>query len=357
MALVLENVARSVNGVVHLAPTDLTLERGSLTVALGPTLAGKTTLLRLLAGLDRPDQGRVLMDGSDVTHLAVQKRRVAMVYQQFINYPTLSVFENIASPLRVAGVARAEIDRRVREAAELLRLGPYLDRRPAELSGGQQQRTAIARALVKDAGLVLMDEPLANLDYKLREELRAELPKIFEASGAIFVYASTEPAEALMFGADVVALHEGRITQHGRAATVFRQPADLTTARIFSDPPLNVFEAVNEGGSVRLAGGERFAAPHLLPEGALTLGVRAHDLSLAPLPQGVALAATVRVAEIAGSESFVHLARPGGADIVVQAPGVHRHEPDTALPVWLDPRRAFAFAPGGALLAAPGGGL
>ncbi|TGR73761.1 ATP-binding cassette domain-containing protein, partial [Mesorhizobium sp. M2D.F.Ca.ET.223.01.1.1] len=136
--------------------------------------------------------------GKDVTGQPVQKRNVAMVYQQFINYPAMTVYENIASPLRVAGVEQARIDKEVRNAAALLKLTSYLDRTPLNLSGGQQQRTALARAIVKNASLVLLDEPLANLDYKLREELRAELPKIFAAAGTIFVYATTEPHEALL---------------------------------------------------------------------------------------------------------------------------------------------------------------
>jgi glycerol transport system ATP-binding protein len=356
MALVLENLARSVGGVVQLAPTTLSLPRGSLTVLLGPTLAGKTTLLRLMAGLDRPDSGRVLMDGADVTHLPVRRRRVAMVYQQFINYPTLSVYENIASPLRVAGLSRGEIEDKVRAAARLLRLDAFLSRTPRELSGGQQQRTAIARALVKGADLVLMDEPLANLDYKLREELREELPRVFEASGAVFVYASTEPAEALMFGGNVATLHQGRITQFGPASDVYRHPADLLTAETFSDPPLNVFGAVKADGRVQLATGESIPSADLppLPDGELTLAARAHELALHAAPHAVALAGRVRVSEISGSESFVHVALGDGQDRVVQAPGVYRHEPGSGISVWLDPKRLFAFGADGRLLAAPG---
>ncbi|MEO1294183.1 MAG: ATP-binding cassette domain-containing protein, partial [Pseudomonadota bacterium] len=159
-------------------PTDLTLEPGTMNVLLGPTLSGKTSLMRIMAGLDVPSTGRVLWQGTDVTGQRVQDRGVAMVYQQFINYPSLSVYENIASPLRLQRVPRDEIDKRVRATAELMRLEGFLDRKPLELSGGQQQRCAMGRALVKGAGLVLLDEPLANLDYKLREELRAEIPKI-----------------------------------------------------------------------------------------------------------------------------------------------------------------------------------
>ncbi len=215
MSVTLEHVTRTVDGIPTIRDVSLTLERGTLSVLLGPTLSGKTSIMRLLAGLDKPTTGRVLVDGKDVTGFDVRQRSVAMVYQQFINYPSLTVYENIASPLRVQGRPREEIERRVQEAAKLLRLEPFLKRTPLQLSGGQQQRTAIARALVKGADLVLLDEPLANLDYKLREELRAELPRIFEASGAIFVYATTEPSEALLLGGDTVCMWEGEVLQAG----------------------------------------------------------------------------------------------------------------------------------------------
>ena len=162
MSVTLERVTRTVDGIATIRDVSLTLERGTLSVLLGPTLSGKTSIMRLLAGLDKPATGRVLVDGKDVTAVDVRQRSVAMVYQQFINYPSLTVYENIASPLRVQGRPREEIDRRVQEAAKLLRLEPYLKRTPLQLSGGQQQRTAIARALVKGADLVLLDEPLAE---------------------------------------------------------------------------------------------------------------------------------------------------------------------------------------------------
>src|SRR6478752_1903233 len=215
MSVLLERVTRTVDGIPTIRDVSMMLERGTLSVMLGPTLSGKTSIMRLLAGLDRPTTGRVLVDGKDVTGFDVRQRSVAMVYQQFINYPSLSVYENIASPLRVQGKPKTEIDRRVMEAAKLLRLEPFLARTPLQLSGGQQQRTAIARALVKGADLVLLDEPLANLDYKLREELRAELPRIFEASGAIFVYATTEPTEALLLGGNTVCMWQGEVLQTG----------------------------------------------------------------------------------------------------------------------------------------------
>src|SRR5215207_1364551 len=260
VSLVLDSVSKELEGEVHVADVSLTLSKGSLNVLLGATLAGKTSLMRLMAGLDQPSKGKVVMNGRDVTGWPVQRRNVAMVYQQFINYPSLSVYENIASPLRVAGLRSAEIANRVREAARLLRLEPYLERRPLELSGGQQQRTAIARALVKDAELVLLDEPLANLDYKLREELREELPRIFAASGAIFVYATTDPAEALLLGGNTATLFEGRVTQFGPTPQVYRRPRDLITARVFSDPPLNTLKVRKTGGNASLSTGGQVRA-------------------------------------------------------------------------------------------------
>ncbi|MEX0760132.1 MAG: ABC transporter ATP-binding protein [Tistlia sp.] len=355
MALELTGVTKTVGARAHIADVTLTLETGTLNVLLGPTLAGKTSLLRLMAGLDVPTEGRIRMNGRDVTGVAVQRRNVAMVYQQFINYPTLTVYENIASPLRVAGAAKAEIDRRVRETAELLRLAPMLERTPLELSGGQQQRTALARALVKDAELVLLDEPLANLDYKLREELRAELPRIFQESGAIFVYATTEPTEALLLGGNTATLHEGRVTQFGPTAEVYRQPVDLVTARTFSDPPLNLLEATKQDGRVRGDGFELPAAGSLaaVPEGDYVLGFRPHHLYLTPPGgQAVPLTATVAVTEITGSESFVHLDFAGRRWVAI-AHGIHDLEIDAPTQVWIDPTRLFLFDASGRLAAAP----
>ena len=357
MALRLENVSKAVGAERHISEVSLSFEHASLNVLLGPTLAGKTTLMRLMAGLERPTQGRVLFDDRDVTGVPVQKRNVAMVYQQFINYPSLSVYENIASPLRVAGAGRAEIDRRVREVAEFMHLNAMLDRVPLELSGGQQQRTALARALVKKAALVLLDEPLANLDYKLREEMRAELPRIFKESGAIFVYATTEPMEALLLGGNVATLHEGRVTQFGPTAEVYRRPVDLVTAITFSDPPLNTVEvALSAQGVVSRSGALRMPATGSfegLAHGDYVVGLRPHHLHLSrPSAEAVAVRAVVTVSEITGSESFIH-AGFAEAKWVVSAHGVHNLEPESEIEIWVDPARMFVFDPSGALAAAP----
>jgi glycerol transport system ATP-binding protein len=357
VTLQLENVSKSVGAERHIRDVSLTFERASLNVLLGPTLAGKTTLMRLMAGLERPTGGRVVFDGADVTGVPVQKRNVAMVYQQFINYPSLSVYENIASPLRVARTPKAEIDRRVREVAEFMHLTPMLDRVPLELSGGQQQRTALARALVKKADLVLLDEPLANLDYKLREEMRAELPRIFRESGAIFVYATTEPLEALLLGGNTATLHEGELTQFGPTAEVYRRPVDLVTAATFSDPPLNVLDVSKSGAGVASRNGAlqtpatgSFAG---LPDGDYTIGLRPHHLHLfQPASQAVAVRATVTVSEITGSESFIH-AKFADTNWVVSTQGIHSLELGSEIDVWVDPARMFVFDRAGRLAAAP----
>jgi glycerol transport system ATP-binding protein len=344
--LELKDVSKQVGADIHIRDVTLTLEKGSLNVLLGPTLSGKTSLMRLMAGLDKPTRGSIWSDGRDVTGMRVQNRNIAMVYQQFINYPAMTVYDNIASPLRVSGKSGADIDRQVMKAAELLRLTPYLKRLPLELSGGQQQRTALARAMVKNAGLVLLDEPLANLDYKLREELREELPKIFAETGAVFVYATTEPSEALLLGGHTATLSEGRVTQFGPTVEVFRKPSDLTTARTFSDPPLNTIDAVKRGGTFVFEGGAEIPVPsdmQGLEDGPLTIGFRPHHLS--PAPQSIATAqlqARVTVTEITGSESFIHLVY-GAEKWVMLAKGVHNLAPDTGMTVYLDTRHLLAF--------------
>lgn len=358
--LELIDVTKVSGGQTHIHPTSLVLERGSLNVLLGPTLSGKTTLLRLMAGLEKPTSGEVRFDGKPVVGVPVQKRNVAMVYQQFINYPSMTVYDNIASPLKVAGESADVIDREVKRVAELMRLTPYLGRLPLSLSGGQQQRTALARAIVKKASLVLLDEPLANLDYKLREEMREELPKIFSASGSIFVYATTEPSEALLLGGNVATLHEGRVSQFGKTISVYRHPHDLITARTFADPPLNTVSAIKYGGRFSLGdAGDAAAASLPVPEhlaaisdGPVTLGFQPHHLSLAsPFEGAPHLPVMTQVSEIAGSESFVHVTH-GKSRWVMLTHGVCDLDPAVGINVYVDTRHLMAFGDDGRSLAA-----
>jgi glycerol transport system ATP-binding protein len=340
----LSGISYRAGSELWLRDIDLGLAAGGINVLLGATLAGKTTLLRIMAGRDRPKTGRLHDGDRDLTGVPVRQRNVAMVYQQFINYPSLSVYENIASPLRVARKSEAEIKTRVTQLAETLRLTPFLSRYPAELSGGQQQRTALARALAKDAELLLLDEPLINLDYKLREELRAELTQLFAAGRTTVVYATTEPLEALQLGGHTTLLAAGRVLQSGPTLAVFRRPATLEAARAFSDPPLNVIPAAAVDG-VRL--------PISAPSAAeVLLGIRAHEFSLVGESGQIALRGRVELAEISGSETYLHFARDE-VRLVAQVPGVHNLPLNEPCTLYIRPASLYGFDRGGRLLFAP----
>jgi glycerol transport system ATP-binding protein len=356
MGLSLQNIDKIIGREIHLKNINFEFESGSRNVLLGRTLAGKTSLLRIMAGIDRPSHGKILIDGNDVTGMWVRKRKVAMVYQQFINYPSLTVYNNIASPLKVSGVPKAEIDRRVRETAKMLHIDDLLDRLPAELSGGQQQRIAIARALVKDAQLLLLDEPLVNLDYKLREELRIELQEIFEQREAIVVYTTTEPAEALMIGGNVVVLDEGRVLQTGATPDVYHNPSNTKVAEVFSDPPINYLPCIVEGQTARLGEDIEFCLTnHLvpLPAGQYTFGVRSNHLSLSRTStEDTEFRTKVQLAEINGSETFIHVSN-GNSQLVVQEDGVHPHRMGTEISIYVHPSYFFVFNEAGDLVASP----
>lgn len=359
MLLALENVSKKYGAEDHIYPLSFSLVPGTINVLLGTTRAGKTTLMRLMAGLDRPTTGHVIADGKDVTGVSVRHRDLAMVYQQFINYPSFTVFENIASPLRIKRVPEAEIKKRVHDMAERLHITPYLQRSPAELSGGQQQRTALARALIKDAGLLLLDEPLVNLDYKLREELRRELTELFSEGHTTVVYATTEPLEALQLGGHVAVLHEGRLLQSGPTVDVFNAPISIQAARTFSDPPINLMSAsINGDGTAHLDGNLAIRlSPEQLQRASgqkqVMLGLRAHSLRLAArYPDDVAIDAQVDLSEISGSETYIHVHR-GPTALVAQLPGVHDLEIGSRCSMYCRPGDLFLFAADGALLSAP----
>ena len=351
MQLALDSISKKVGAQTWLYDMSLALQSNAVTVLLGATQAGKTSLMRIMAGLDVPTQGRVLVDGKDVTGTPVRERNVAMVYQQFINYPSMKVFDNIASPLKLRG--EKNIDARVRELASRLHIEMFLDRLPAELSGGQQQRVALARALAKGAPLMLLDEPLVNLDYKLREELREELTQLFAAGQSTVVYATTEPGEALLLGGYTAVMHEGRLLQYGPTAEVFHAPNSLSVARAFSDPPMNLMTATRQDGGVRLSDGTVLPLP--LPPAAsasLTVGVRASALRVQARPGDVEVQGVVELAEISGSDTFVHVDTPWG-ELVARLTGVHYFELGAQVRLHLNPAQAYVFGADEALVLAP----
>jgi glycerol transport system ATP-binding protein len=356
MGIVLDSVSKKVGSETHINNVNLELEIGTTNVLLGHTLAGKTSLLRLMAGLDRPTSGRILLDGKDVTGVSVRKRSVAMVYQQFVNYPSLTVYENIASPLKMSGMSKAEMDRKVRKTAAMLHIEDLLERLPSELSGGQQQRTAIARSLVKEADLLLLDEPLVNLDYKLREELRLELQDIFKQREAIVIYTTTEPAEALMLGGNIVVIDEGRILQTGPTPEVYHNPATIKVAQVFSDPPMNYLNGTVQADMARLAKDIEIPLDgHLrsVPPGNYIFGVRSNHLFLFRAGnEDVEIRVKVELAEINGTETFIHV-NHGDYRLVVQEDGVHPRRIGSEITIYVNPCCFFVYDETGALVASP----
>ena len=356
MELALEGISKKVGAQTWLYELGLAPHAGAVTVLLGATQAGKTSLMRLMAGLDIPSRGRVLVDGADVTGMSVRERNVAMVYQQFINYPSMAVFDNIASPLKLRGERGDALRRRVHELASRLHIDDYLERLPAALSGGQQQRVALARALAKNAPLMLLDEPLVNLDYKLREELRDELSQLFADGGATVVYATTEPTEALLLGGFTALMDAGELLQYGPTAELFHRPSSIRVARAFSDPPINLLAAHAAEGGAQLDGGPLVRMP--LPataSHALTLGIRAGALRVQPRSGDIALSGTVDLAEISGSDTFVHVHTAVG-DVVAQLTGVHELPLASPISLYASPAQVYAFNAAGDLLAAPARG-
>jgi glycerol transport system ATP-binding protein len=360
MSLSFQGVDKIVGGEIHLKDINFEFGSNSRNVLLGRTLAGKTSLLRIMAGLDRPTRGKVLMNSQDVTGVSVRRRSVAMVYQQFVNYPSLTVYKNIASPLKIAGLKKEDIDRRVREVAGILHIEDLLHRLPAELSGGQQQRTAIARALVKDTELLLLDEPLVNLDYKLREEMREELQDIFTQRQAIVVYTTTEPAEALMLGGNIIVIDEGRILQTGPTPEVYHHPGTLRVAEVFSDPPINYFTGTVRGRLVKLgADAEMPLNGHMagLSEGTYLFGVRSNHLSLSRTEDtDIEIRSTVALSEINGSETFIHV-NYADTRLVIQETGIHKMKIGSRITVCVNPSRFFVYDEAGSLVASPSNGV
>lgn len=354
MTLETKDIVKKVAGVTHIKPTSLVLEPGHFNVLLGETGSGKTSLIKMMAGLDPIASGTVLMNGQDVTKLTTQKRKISLVHQFFVNYPHMTVFDNIASPLRVAGMNKTEIADRVEEAAAILQLKPMLQRRPHELSGGQQQRTALARAIAKDSTAVFLDEPLANLDYKLREELRDQLPELFAGRGAVVVYATSEPEEALLLGGYTGLMHDGQVTQFGKTADIYRNPSNLQSAQVFSDPPINTAYITKEGNLARLDANTSWPLQGTAAEmadGNYTVAIRPiHVLPYQNERHSVPLNGTVQITELSGSDSSAHF-NMGSNSWVSLASGVHDYQIGEQHMFFMDPSRCFYFVPDGTLVA------
>ncbi len=350
MTIELKNITKRVGAITHIKETSLTLKPGHFNVLLGQTGAGKTSLIKMMAGLDPMAGGQIFMDGQDVTRLSTQKRNISLVHQFFVNYPHMTVFDNIASPLRVAGMAQSEIQGRVEEAADILQLRPMLHRRPHELSGGQQQRTALARAIAKESRAVFLDEPLANLDYKLREEL----PELFAGRGAVVVYATSEPEEALLLGGYTALMDDGHVTQFGLTAEIYRNPHNLASAQVFSSPPINAATITKQGTKALLDTTTSWpltGAAAKLKDGRYTVAIRPHHVTPNQTEHAnVTLSGMVLVTELSGSESSAHF-EMGDHTWVSLAHGTHPYQIGETRKFFMDPAQCFYFAPDGAFVA------
>jgi multiple sugar transport system ATP-binding protein len=339
--LVVRGLSKRFGAKAALASVDLVLGAGEIAVVLGPTGAGKTTLLRTIAGLETPEAGSIELSGRDATHAAPAERDVALVFQNFSLYPGKSVRANLEFPLRAPGrnLGAAEIERRVREAAAKLRIEHLLERDSRRLSGGEMQRVAIGRAIVRRPKLFLMDEPLTNLDAKLRESLRVELATLVRELGVPMVYVTHDQAEALSMGDSIHVLAAGRILQSGPPRTVYLRPASPAVARALGAPPMNEFEAVNADGRWHAQDGTDLcpAAPGA-PARAL-LGVRAEHLA----PEGGPAPATLELVEDAGHQKLL-VARFAGTKVHLTAPRTSAWKPGDRLHPRLDPAHVVVWS-------------
>ena len=338
--LELHGLRKSFGATEILAGIDLALTDGEMLVIVGASGCGKSTLLRLVAGLETATSGTILVDGRDVTHADPSARDIAMVFQNYALYPHMTVFDNMAYGLRIRGLARADIQARVQEAADLLGIGALLARKPRQLSGGQRQRVAMGRAIVRHPKLFLFDEPLSNLDAKLRVQMRAEIRRLQRRLGVTSLYVTHDQVEAMTLGDRLLVLHQGRPVQLATPMEVFSRPADTYVAGFIGAPAMNFLPGtlVRDGTAVQLATGQE--VPLLdgrRTPGKVTIGVRPENIALSA--GGIPL--TVELVEPLGSETLVHGRMADGTALMAKLPGAAPVAEHVA--VALDPAALHVF--------------
>jgi multiple sugar transport system ATP-binding protein len=359
----LEGVGKTYpNGTAAVVAVDLDVADAEILVLVGPSGCGKSTILRLVAGLEAPTAGAIRIGGRDVAGLPPQERNVAMVFQDYALYPHLTVRGNLAFPLRMRGLGRGEIATRIAHTSEMLGLAPLLDRLPRELSGGQRQRVAMGRALVRDPSVFLLDEPLSNLDAKLRGQVRGEIEALQRRTRTTMVYVTHDQVEAMTLGHRIAVLDHGRLRQVGTPREVYDHPANTFVAGFIGSPPMNLFPArlVPDGTGVSLSvAGRRIASlardvpvsDRTGPD--VTAGVRPEAIRLAgPGDAAATLTARVGHVEALGHESLVHL-DAAGTPLVARVRGADAPARDTTVGVVLDGARLYVFSPAGDAISAP----
>ena len=315
----LDEVVKRYGDVEVIHGADLRIDDGEFLVLVGPSGCGKSTILRMVAGLESITEGELRIDDTRVNEVHPRDRDVAMVFQSYALYPHMTVRANMAFALKVRGMAKAEIAKRVADAARLMELDPLLDRLPKQLSGGQRQRVAMGRAIVRDPQVFLFDEPLSNLDAALRGRMRVELKKLHQRLGTTMIYVTHDQVEAMTLADRIVVVHEGLLQQIGTPGELYDHPVNVFVAGFIGAPQMNFLTGT--AGDDGTVGGDGFrihTGRDSLPSAPLVLGVRPHDLEVAPA-DGAAIRATVDVIEPLGWESHLHC-RVGAAEVLAQVP-------------------------------------
>jgi ABC-type sugar transport system ATPase subunit len=336
----LKGVGKSFGGFEALKDIDLEIEPAEFFALLGPSGSGKSTTLRVIAGLETPDRGTMTVDGVDVTYAPPGERNVAMVFQNYALYPHMTLEENIAFPLKMDKVPRAEIAGRVHEAARRVKIDHLLHRRPGQLSGGQQQRCALARAIVRQPRLFLLDEPLSNLDAQLRLETRIELKRLHQSLGVTTIYVTHDQEEAMTIADRMAIFREGSIVQIGTPDEVFNRPDTMDVAAFIGSPPMNLIHAVHADGALSVAS-ERLTIPApKLPLGEIVIGVRPSHVRLSP----TGLPARLLLSENLGESMLLNL-DVDGQIVKVRLPEVQRFSEGETLRLSFDPGHVHIFDP------------
>lgn len=330
---------------VALRRLNVDIHDGEFLVLYGPAGAGKSTILNLIAGITKPTSGDILRDGQSIAHLPPEARGAAMAFENYALYSHLSVADNLAFPLKAAGLSSAEIKKRVGDIADVLGIPHVLDRRPGFLSGGQRQRVALGRAIIRPADIYLLDEPIGHLDAKLRHQMRAELKALAEDMKATIVFTTTSSKEALALGDRIAVLEQGRLQQIGTPEELYRAPQNTFVGSFIGDPPMSFLSVTPEGGQLRTRDGVALmATPDNLPQADhLQVGVRSSAISLADPDAPNAIPARVSVLEHLG-HSNIAVVQVGKDEISVTLPAEERLSPDTAVGLRIDPARLHVFA-------------
>ena len=355
MNLIGENITYKPDDQFHLNDVSFNFKKGNLYTILGRTLSGKTTFLKTIAGLLNPDSGNLSFEDNDFIKIPVWERNVAMVYQQFINYPHLNVYENIIFPLKQRKISEDQIKKDVEEALKTVGLVGFENRKIQELSGGQQQRVALARSLAKKAKILLLDEPLVNLDYKLREQLREEFKRIFTqglSEDTILIYSTTDPQEVMELNGEVIVLDEGKVLQKGPAKEIFENPRTLKVAEISNDPPMNILKGTKNSEKLSFENILINSPSHFknLSDQGYNFGIRASEIKLDD--QGEEF--EIELAEISGSETLLHL-KKGESKVIALIEEVMNFKIHEKVKIKFNENKLYAFDQNEELVSSPYG--